>query len=49
MSAEGGRTDRPEEADSEWDMPDQDPHFLSSFDGACSVPAVVCFHRSSLQ
>ena len=33
----------------EWDMPDQNPQFLSSFDGACSVPAVVCFHRSSLQ
>ena len=33
----------------EWDMPNQDPIYSPSFNGARSMPGIVYFERSSLQ
>ena len=48
MLAGGSSTVRHEEID--WGrMPYQDPHVLPSFDGVCSIPGIVHFHRYDFQ
>lgn len=49
MLAGGDSTVRCEEMAGGWNMPDQDPHLLCSFNGACSILGGMCFSRSSLQ
>ena len=49
MLAGEGSTVRSEEMEWGQDMPDQDPHRLTSFSDASSIPRIVHFNRSGLQ